>query len=121
MKKLIVFTLAALLFAMPVMAQTATPGNNLAFDQAAPSLTEAQAYTYQLYADGSSGFIGLTNVVCAGTASPFQCTVQFPAFTPGAHTLQLTASNAAGESAKSAVFSFTFVVQPAAPTNLRIQ
>lgn len=101
-------------------AQTGTPTNGLAWDQAATDQATAQAYTYRYYPDGSASGTVLSGVVCSGTASPFTCRVNFPAFTPGAHTLQTTAANVAGESVKSAVFSFTFVVQPSAQTNLRI-
>ena len=67
-----------------------------------------------------TGGVVLTNVTCAGTAT-VTCTVPFPAFTPGAHQLSLTATNAAGESDKSAPLSFAFVVVPNPPTGLTIQ
>ena len=101
-------------------AQTGTPSSKLVWDQTAPDLTTAQAYTFTYYPDGATTGTALNGVTCAGTASPFVCQVAYPAFTPGSHTLQLTAKNAAGESGKSAVFSFTFVVVPAVPTNIRI-
>jgi|SRR5581483_4152810 len=103
-----------------LLAQTGTPSSKLIWDQTAPDLATAQAYTYTSYPDGSATGTGLSGVTCSGTTSPFTCQVTYPAFTPGAHTLQLTAKNAAGESPKSAAFSFTFVVLPAAPVNLRI-
>lgn len=102
-------------------AQTGTPASKLAYDQSAATLAEAQAFTYKYYPDGSATGTTLTSVVCSGATAPYTCVVSFPAFTPGTHTLQLTAANVAGESVKSAVFSFTFVVQPTAPANIRIQ
>lgn len=102
-------------------AQTAIPGSRLTWDQAAPTLAEAQGYTYTYYPEAAPPAVILTAVTCSGTASPFTCVVAFPAFTPGAHTLQLTASNIAGESTRSAAFAFTFVVVPGAPANIRIQ
>lgn len=102
-------------------AQTGTPTSKLAWDQAASDLATAQALTFKYYPDGATTGTVLTGVTCSGTAAPFVCAVNFPAFTPGSHTVQLTASNAAGESVKSASFSFSFVVIPAAPVNLRIQ
>ena len=109
-----------LLISGPVFAQApATPSNGLAWDQAAPDLATAQGYVYRYYPDGAATGTILT-AVCSGAASPFSCRANFPAFTPGSHTLQTTAANAAGESVKSSPFAFVFVVQPAAQTNLRI-
>jgi hypothetical protein len=113
-------TLGALLLATSVFAQTATPGNKFGFDQAAPDLASAQGYTYKIYADGAATGV-VAAATCSGTAAPFACAVAIPAFTPGSHTVQLTATNAAGESAKSTAFTFTLVVVPTAPANLRVQ
>jgi hypothetical protein len=101
---------------------TATPAANLVWDQPnVANAVEAQAMTYYYYADGAVVAVVLSGVVCAGSA-PVTCQVPFPAFTPGTHTLQLSAANAAGEGPKSAPpLSFTFVVLPSAPTNVRIQ
>lgn len=99
----------------------AAPGKKLAWDQAASSLAEAQAYTYKYYADGATTGVALSGVTCTGTASPYVCEVAYPAFTPGAHALTLTSSNPAGESGPSASFAFSFVVIPASPANLRIK
>lgn len=101
-------------------AQTGTPTSKLTFNQEAPDLVTAQAYVYRIYADGGASST-LAGVTCSGAASPFVCSAPFPAFTPGAHTLVLSASNAAGEGPMSAVFGFTFVVLPAAPQGIRIQ
>jgi hypothetical protein len=91
-----------------------------AIDQAAPDLATANSYTYRLYADGSvTGTV--IPMVCTGTASPFLCTASVGAFTPGAHTVTLTAANLAGESGKSNVVTFTMVVVPQPPANARIQ
>lgn len=111
-----IFTLLAEL----ALAQSAVPGSTLAWDQSNTDAVSAQAYTYKYYADGSSVGVVLTGVVCSGSA-PVSCTAPFPAFTPGQHSLQLTATNAAGESVKSSPFAFTFVVVPSAPANIRIQ
>lgn len=114
--------LLLVLFAVPVSVfGQAAPGKKLAWDQAASSLAEAQAYTYKYYPDGATTGIALSGVTCAGTASPFVCDVAYPAFTPGSHTLTITASNAAGESVPSASFAFSFVVIPSSPTNIRIK
>lgn len=97
------------------------PSDKLAWDQQASSLAEAQSYVYKRYDDGSATGVALTGVTCAGTTAPYVCSVAYPAYTPGSHSVQVTASNAAGESSKSAPFTFTFVVIPAAPTNVRKQ
>jgi hypothetical protein len=109
------------LIAPTAYAQTGTANSNLAWDQSnVATAAEAQAFTYRYYPDGSALGIVLANVACTGI-TPVICTVAFPAFTPGAHTLRLTASNVAGESAPSTVLAFTFVVVPTAPSNPRIQ
>lgn len=124
MKRLIaVFVALGLLaFAASAAAQEAKPGNKIGWEQSAPTLADAQNYTYKYYPDAANAGIPLTAVTCTGTASPFACEVAFPAFTPGSHTLTLTASNAAGESPKSSPpLSFTFVVIPSAPANVVIK
>lgn len=118
MKLVRVFILSAF-FVATASAQTGTPASRLIFDQPASDLATAQAYVYRMYADGGSAVV-IGGVTCTGMASPFLCAAPFPAFTPGTHTLQLAASNAAGEGPMSPVFGFTFVVLPAAPQGIRI-
>ena len=103
-------------------AQTATQSAKLGWDQDAIDLATAQAYTYRTYADGSASGVVLTGVTCAATATAqvFFCQLPFPAFTPGAHALQVSATNVAGESLKSTPLNFTFVIIPATPRNLRV-
>ena len=120
MKRLLLVVCCLLGAGVTAHAQT-TSASQLAWDQGAANLATAQGLTYRYYADGSATPVTLSGVTCTGSAAPFVCTVAFPAFTPGAHTLQLAAANVAGESAKSLVLSFTFVVIPDAPANLRIQ
>lgn len=121
MKK-ILFTIIILLVASTVYAQPPVTGaNKIGWDQAAPTLADAQGYTYKYYPDSATVGTTLVSVTCAGTVSPYQCQVPFPAFTPGPHNLTLTAGNLAGESVKSAPLSFAFVVTPGAPTNLIIK
>lgn len=123
MKRILVIALVLLSIASISNAQSnALPTSKLGWDQPAPTLQDASAYTYKYYADGSSGGgVILLGVTCTGPASPYSCEVAFPAFTPGDHTLQVTASNLAGESAKSNTLSFKFIVVPAAPQTLKIK
>ena len=107
---------------VPLRAQTPTPtpSSFLTWDQPnVVSTAEAQAYTYQYYADGATAGVAVTSVTCSGVA-PTVCRAPFPAFTPGSHTITLTASNLAGTSPQSTLFTFTFVVVPSAPQNIRV-
>jgi hypothetical protein len=105
-------------------AQVADASAKLAWDQPASTLGTANSYTYRYYPDAATTGTSLVGVVCTGATSPFPCTVNFPAFTVGAHTLTVTAGTVSGstviESPKSAVLSFTFVVVPGTPLNPRI-
>lgn len=118
--KMILVPFLLLGFASSVQAQVVAT-DKLAWDQPAPDLATAQAYTYKYYLDAVATGITLTGVTCtsAGTPVVISCKTAFPAFTPGSHTLTITATNAAGESPKSAVYSFQLVVVPGAPTNIR--
>ena len=94
--------------------------SKIAWDQDAPTVVEAQGYTYKYYPDGFNVGNPLTNVTCAGNTSPFVCNAPFPPFVPGSHSIEITASNLAGESLKSNSLAFLFVVTPAIPRSLRI-
>lgn len=114
-----------LLFGVTVQAQSnAGPISKLIWDQPAPDLATAQGYTYAHYDDGAAASTDFTGVTCAAkvpaVAQLFDCSAPFPPFTPGQHTVTITAKNVTGESPKSAVLTFTFVVVPGTPTNLRI-
>jgi hypothetical protein len=99
----------------------ATSQSKLGWDQDAPDLVSANSYTYKHYDDSGTTGTVLTPTTCVGTTTPFQCQAPFPAFTPGAsHNIVATATNAAGESLKSTPFTFTFIVIPNPPKNLRI-
>lgn len=115
-----VFLTIILLLVPSFVFSQAIPTSRLGWDQDAPTLADAQAYTYKYYADGSTTGVALTSVTCTGSTSPFVCSAAFPAFTPGNHRITLAASNLAGESAKSNPLDFTFIVTPAVPTGLRI-
>lgn len=119
-----VFLTIALLLTFAGVSNAQTPAVSTSFlewDQDAPTLQDAIGYTYRYYPDGGSGQ-PLANVACQTTQSPtvFLCRAPFPAFTPGNHTVEITASNLAGESTRSNLLAFIFVVTPAAPSGLRI-
>lgn len=122
MKK-ILLALALAISSVVIIAQQppiGTATQKFAWDQDAPTLADAQAYTYKYYPDGSATGVTFAVVTCSGAATPFTCSAPIPAFTPGNHTITLTASNIAGESAKSNPFGFSFVVTPGVPNNIRI-
>lgn len=118
--KRVSFLLILLLLVPTSVYSQAVPTSRLGWDQDAPTLADAQAYTYKYYADGSTTGIVLSGVTCTGTASPFVCSAPFPAFTPGNHRITLAAANLAGESDKSLPLDFTFIVTPGVPRGLRI-
>jgi hypothetical protein len=94
--------------------------SRLGWDQPNATAAEASSYTYKYYPDGATTGTVLTGITCSGTTT-VACSAVFPAFTPGAHTLTISATNSAGEGPKSAAFNFTFVVLPSAPVSLRVQ
>lgn len=110
--------LPSLVHAQPV-PPAATAQSKFAIDVNAADLATAQGYVYKQYADGAlqGTVIAFT---CSGTAAPFLCVAPVGAFTPGQHSVTLTASNAAGESGKSAAIIFTMTVVPQIPGNPRI-
>lgn len=82
----------------------------------------AQAFTYKLYSDAVVAGVTLTSVVCVNVSvGRTDCTVKIPAFTPGAHTVRVTASNGAVEGPKSDPLDFTLVAVPSKPTSLKVQ
>lgn len=118
----LVMTLAAMaLVASSAAAQTSTPSSKLVWDQPNADAATAAAYAYKVYPDGGANGVSLTGVTCSVVSGVTVCVVPFPAFTPGPHTLSIDATNVAGTSPRGPVLSFTFVVVPSAPVNMRIQ
>ena len=120
------FTLAALLVATLVSAQTATSVNKLKWDQLAQTSTVSGAAQYPTYPDAATvASAPVSSVTCLAAIAPLNpvtdssCTGNVPAFTPGSHTLAITQSVAGLESAKSNTITFQFVVA-VVPTQLRI-
>lgn len=121
-KSIIIGIVLVLGLASVASAQAVTSASKPTWDQpGAASLAEAQAYTFKYYVDGSTTGTTAIGVTCAGTTT-ITCAGTMPTgLTAGTHTIAVSATNAAGESPKSNVVSFAFVVVPSAPLNLRIQ
>ena len=118
-KFLITSTIIATVIGGASMLRSQTP-KQLAWDQAATDLAEAQSFAYKYYLDGATtGGATLPTVTCSGAASPFVCQSPLPTLPVGRHTLKLTASSADAESAQSTT-SVTITV-PNSPSNLRKQ
>lgn len=118
-----VMYLLAVLFLLASVAQAqpaASANARLTWEQDGANEAEVLSYVYRYYPDFDAAGVELRDVVCAFTVSTFTCAAPFPAFTPQAHILTLTAGNDAGESLKSEPFPFVFIVLPAQPRNLRI-
>jgi hypothetical protein len=115
--------LVLLAFATAAFAQPpALPGQKFVWTQGTDAAT-AQAYTWKIYNDGATAGVALAPVTCVANTPPTTstCSVNIPAYTPGAHSITITATNAAGESPKSDPLAFTFVAVPAKPGTPSIQ
>jgi hypothetical protein len=109
-----------LLWAAHLSAQ-AGPNTEFIWTQPARDAATAQALTYRYYVDGDADGKVLAGVTCAG-APTILCVAPVPAFTPGNHSIQLTAGNAAGETAKSVPFAFSYgSVLPEVPVGLKLR
>jgi hypothetical protein len=98
----------------------ATASQKFGWDQDIAEGENVPALVFKYYADGSTTGVVFTGVICGGTAPTLSCTVPIPAFTPGNHSIRISASNIAGESALSVPFDFALIVVPAAPRAIRI-
>lgn len=122
--KTLVLALAFGMSASLAHAQTAVIGTeHVAWDQSAPDLATAQSYTYSFQIDGGTS-VDAVGVVCNGPSIPFSCQADFPASTPGVHSMTLTASVVVSglriTSLPSAPLTYRLVVAPAAPGNMHI-
>lgn len=124
MKKILVL----LLLLIPSLIQAQGPvstANRFSWDEQAPDLNTANSYTYLYYIDGLPTGVVLTGAKCFASLVPdpltFNCTVNLPPFSPGSHTVQISATLSGVESAKSNAVSFTFAIVPGIPFNFRIK
>ncbi len=97
----------------------ATPANKLGWTIVGQTAAVAQAASYNMYVDGATTATALSGVVCVAAGSDASCSVPFPAFTPGNHSITLTQMISGVESGKSLPLAFTFVLV-VTPTNLVI-
>jgi len=98
----------------------AGPNDSFGWNQTAPALTDANAYVYKYYLDGATMGSVFSGVKCTGSAAPFACAVKIPTFSPGQHSLTITAANSTGESAQSVPFAFVYGNPPPSPNNISI-
>lgn len=122
----------AALFVYPVSCQAqVTAGSKVLWTQTAVDLPSASAFVYKYYADGSTTGIVLPGAVCVAPAPAtvppsFNCSAPIPAFTPGAHSIVLTATDVTIastplESPKSSPpVTFRLVLVPSAPANVQV-
>lgn len=122
------YVLAFLFLAAPALAQTPVVGTEqLQWDQAAPTLPDAQALNYSPLIDVTTPpatLVPFAGVTCGGATSPFVCAVRLPALTTGLHQIRIIASKVVGAqtlaSAPSLPLSLLIMAIPAVPQNLRI-
>lgn len=97
------------------------------WDQCAPALADANRYTYPYVVDATPGgpltgvvcVLAVPAIPCSGAATGFTCTGNYPALTPGTHTVTMTANDGGVASLPSTPFTFQFTIVPFAPRNLR--
>lgn len=120
--------LAVLALAGTASAQSTpvVPGDRLGWNQPATSLGEAAGYSYLIRIDAQPPTVVLpAGVTCVGTASPFLCSVPFPAATPGVdHNVTVAARKVVSGTNVDSPFAepplvFQLVVVPGTPVNVR--
>lgn len=81
--------------------ESITGRERLGWDQQAASAAQLATFRYAIYVDGARS--EMTGVACDSTPGPsgFACSGQLPPMSNGAHTLELAAFNADGESGRS--------------------
>jgi hypothetical protein len=115
---------AFVLLASIASAQDATGASRFQWDQDGTDLPTVQSYVVNHYSDGAAGLV-LNAVVCVVNAATFTCTAPIPAYTPGLHVVNITASVALSgggflESGHSNDVNFNMVATPATPRNFRL-
>ena len=121
----------SLLVCLPAYAQTPIPiiGTELiAWDQRAPDLASAQAYSYSPLIDTATPpatLVPFAGVTCVGTASPFTCRVRLPALTTGVHQLRvvtyMTVGSSVLQAAPSAAVGVLMTAAPLAAERVRLE
>lgn len=116
------FSALVLLFVLS-LAGKAEAQSTLAWDMPNTTQADAQSYTYRVYLNAATVGTVATGVTCtaAGSPSVTTCRLTLVGLTPGKYSVQLTAANSVGESAKSVVLAFSTLTIPNVPFNLRIE
>lgn len=86
----------------PGGGESITGRERFGWDQPSASAAEVASLGYAVYVDGARFVV--TGVTCGATATAagFACSGALPSMSPGAHTLELAAFSAVGESVRSA-------------------
>jgi hypothetical protein len=88
------------------------------WDQQAPSLADANGYSYKFFIDSGTDFTALQSN-CTGQQSPFICSTGVPALTPGNHRVMVQASQNDMDSDMSNPLDFVVGIAPGNPSGLR--
>jgi len=107
--KRFLFIASFVLVASVASAQPATPQNHLGWTQVGQTQAVAQGATYNIYVDALPSSV-MAGVTCVTSGSDSTCKGNWPAMTPGTHTVTLTQVIQTAESTKSVPLSVTFVV-----------
>lgn len=86
-----------LVFAAALQAPPAKPPR-VGWYQSAATVAEANGYSYKIYRDGATWPLGTFGVTCTEPTpdtprGSFNCSADFPATTPGIHTMLITATD----------------------------
>lgn len=88
----------------PSSPGTGTPvrgTERLMWDQAAPSFSHLQQYTFRIYVDGAGAALAGVECLDSSSAGVFPCTAPLPPLSNGVHSLQLSAAAGGLESPRS--------------------
>lgn len=117
-----------LLLLLLLVQEPVYPGNKLAWDQPAPTLTEASIYQYFAYIDGTQKLLlaascAQGNGIPIGSDPPlypFTCTAPFPSLSWGEHTVQVGAEYNGVASALSTTLTVRFSSETAPPSPVSV-
>jgi hypothetical protein len=82
-------------------------GTTYVWAQSAPTLSDAQGYTYQAYLDQQPPVTLAATCGASALTQVFSCSAPMPAQVPGVHTVSFTTTSGVGESVKSQALVYT--------------